>query len=210
MRALALALLVGAAVGATGASTPQGPSRRECAAQHDASTLCIYRSLVPSAGIVSSCRSERDCHVGYYVGNPSDAVWFRPPPTLTTFPTPEVSWLTSTFAEVRVDCGHACSFSYFFEAQRHRVSDAYQSVLAVEPRRFLLASAEYRAVVIRQVFSGREVMRVERDWAPAEWLGDVLPNLHFDPDGRLSFTGLRGGERTPGSERVSVPSVPRR
>ena len=32
--------------------------------------------------------------------------------------------------------------------------------------------------------------------------------VYFDPDGRLSFTWLRGQERTPVSERVSVPSVP--
>src|ERR1700757_1450931 len=113
MRALALALLVGAAAGATGAFPPQAPSRRERAPQPHGRTLCIYRSLIPSAGVVSSCRTEHDCRVGYYVGDPSQAVWFRPPPTLGTFPTPDVSWLTSTFAEVRVDCGHRCSFSYF-------------------------------------------------------------------------------------------------
>jgi hypothetical protein len=209
MRALALGLLLGAAVGTMGASTPSAPSRGDCAIQRDASSLCVYRSLVPSAGIVSSCRDEQSCRVGYYYGSPAGAVWFRPPPAMTTLPKPEVSWLTATFAEVRLGCGHGCSFSYFFEARRHRVSDAHPSVLAVEPRRFLIASAEDRALVIRQVFSGRQVMRLERDWAPGEWLGDVLPDLHFDPDGRLSFTWLRGSERTPVSERVSVPSIPR-
>jgi hypothetical protein len=82
-------------------------------------------------------------------------------------------------------------------------------VLAVDARRFLLAMAESRVLVIRQIFSGREIMRIERDWASADWLGDVLPDLHFDPDGRLTFTWLRGTERARVNERVSVPSMPR-
>jgi hypothetical protein len=62
--------------------------------------------------------------------------------------------------------------------------------------------------VLSQIFSGREVGRIERDWASGDWLGDVITALRFDPDGRLSFTWLRGAERAPVSERVSVPSVP--
>jgi hypothetical protein len=45
--------------------------------------------------------------------------------------------------------------------------------------------------LVRQVFSGREVARIERPWAPSRWLGEVVTALRFDPDGRLSFTWLR-------------------
>ena len=81
-------------------------------------------------------------------------------------------------------------------------------MLAVDARRLLMALAEERTLVVRQVFSAREVARIERDWAPDTWLGDAIVALSFDPDGRLSLTWLRGTERTPVSERVSVPSVP--
>jgi hypothetical protein len=79
-------------------------------------------------------------------------------------------------------------------------------VLAVDVRRLLLAAAEERALVVRQVFSGREVTRIERDWPPGMWLGDSITSLHFDPDGRLSFTWLRGSDRVAVSERQSIPS----
>lgn len=209
MRALVLALLVGAAAGTIGASPLPRPSRGDCASEPDGRSRCIYRSFAPSTGIVTSCRNEHDCRVGSYYGNPTDAAWFEPPPGFTTLAQPEVTWLTATLAEVRVPCGRSCSFSYFFEAQRRRLSAPWRSVLAVDARRFLLATAEARVLVIRQVFSGREIMRIERNWAPADWLGDVLPDLHFDPDGRLTFTWLRGPERAPVNERVSVPSMPR-
>ena len=81
-------------------------------------------------------------------------------------------------------------------------------MLAADSTRLLMAAVEGRALVVRQLFSGREVARIEREWAPAAWLGDVVTTLRFDPDGRLSFTWLRGQERAPVSERVSVPSVP--
>jgi hypothetical protein len=209
MRALVLALLVGAAAGTIGASPVPAPSRGDCASERDGRSRCVYRSFAPSTGIVTSCRSEHDCRVGSYYGNPTDAVWFGPPPGFTTLSRPEVTWLTATLAQVRVSCGRSCSFSYFFEAQRRRLSAPRPSVLAADPRRFLVAMAEDRALVIRQMFSGREIMRIERDWAPADWLGDVLPDLHFDPDGRLSFTWLRGAERARVNERLSVPSMPR-
>jgi hypothetical protein len=82
-------------------------------------------------------------------------------------------------------------------------------VLAVDPRRLLVAAAEDRALVVRQMFSGRPVARIERDWAPSPWLGDVITRLRFDPDGRLSLTWLAGAERAPVAERVSVPTAPR-
>jgi hypothetical protein len=128
---------------------------------------------------------------------------------MATLPRPEVIWLTAALAQVHFDCGHPCSLSYFFEVTRHRLSEPSYAVLAVDARRLLMAVAEDRAIVIRQVFTGREVLRLEREWAPATWLGDVVPISHFDPDGRLSFTWLRGSERTPVRERVSVPSIPR-
>ena len=76
-------------------------------------------------------------------------------------------------------------------------------------RRLLVVQAEDRALTVRQIFSGREVARITRDWAPAASLEHVLTDLHFDPDGRLTFTWLRGQHRTPVTERLSVPSVPR-
>ncbi len=206
MRALPLVLGLAVGLGSTSGSPPVTPG--ECSIGSDGASLCLYRSLLPSAGIVASCRDGHDCRVGYYYGNPSDAVWFKPPQDTPMLPKPEVIWLTSTLAQIRFDCGHPCSWSYFFEARRQRLSEPRRSVLGVDPRRLLMALAEDRALVVRQVFSGREVARVERDWAPVTWLGDVITALHFDPDGRLSFTWLRGKERAPVSERVSVPSVP--
>ncbi len=184
-------------------------ARGDCSPESGGVTLCVYRSLLPSTGIVASCRNGHDCRVGYYHGKLSDVVWFKPPRDLATFPKPQVIWLTSTLAQVRFDCGQPCSWSYVFEATRQRLSAPWQSVLAVDPRRLLMAIAEGRALVVRQVFSGRQVARIERDWTPDAWLGDVITALSFDPDGRLTFTWLRGKERAPVTERVSVPSIPR-
>ena len=75
-------------------------------------------------------------------------------------------------------------------------------------RRLLVAQAEARSLVARQIFSGREVARIERDWAPGP-LESALTALHFDPDGRLTFTWLKGSGRTPVTERISIPSMPR-
>jgi hypothetical protein len=201
-----LLALLGPVMALAGGSATPG----ECGAEHAGVTVCIYRSMLPSAGIVSSCHDRGTCRVGYYHGEPADAVWFTPPPGLTSLPPPEVVWLTATLAQVRFDCGHPCSWSYFYEATRRRLSDPRRSVLAVDQRRLLMALAEDGALVVRQVFSDREVARIERDWASGTWLGDVITALRFDPDGRLAFTWLRGKARTPVSERVSVPSVPRR
>jgi hypothetical protein len=200
--------LVASAVLFIGASPPSHPAAGECSSETGGASVCLYRSLAPSVGIVVSCRDEHRCRVGYYYGNATDVVWFTPPPGLSVLPRPEVSWLTATLAQVRVDCGRRCSWSYFFEARRRRLSAPHFSVLAVDPRRFLLAAVEDRALLVRQLFSGREVLRLERQWTPADWLGDVISAIHFDPDGRLSFTWLRGNERLPVSERVSVPPVP--
>ncbi len=128
---------------------------------------------------------------------------------MTSLPEPEVIWLTATLAHVRFDCGRPCSWSYVYEATRRRLSDPRSSVLALDSRRLLMAVAEGRALVVRQIFTGREVARIERDWIPDAWLGDAITVLRFDADGRLSFTWLRGKERAPVSERVSVPAVPR-
>lgn len=208
MRTRLLLLLLGSAVGTIGAAGAPPPTPGECSGDRGAASLCLYRSLLPSVGIVASCRDEHSCRVGYYYGNPSDAVWWTPPPGVAALPRPEVIWLTATLAQVRFDCGHPCSWSYFFEAKRRRLSEPRRSVLAVDAARLLVAVPEGRALVIRQVYSGREVARIEREWAPARWLGDVITALHFDPDGRLSLTWLRGTERVVVSERVSVPSIP--
>ena len=204
MWGLPLLLLLGAAAFPSG--TPASP---ECSPHGAEATLCVYRSFAPSTGIVTSCRGPRDCRVGYYYGKLDEATWFASPPGLSALPAPAVFWVTSGLAQVRVGCGPGCSWSYFFEVTRRRLSGPRPDVLAVDPRRSLLACAESRALVLRQIFSGREVARIERDWAPAGQLEDVITALRFDPDGRISFTWLRGPERTPVSERVSVPSVPR-
>jgi len=165
--------------------------------------------LLPSVGIVASCPDGGHCKVGHYYGNPSsDVVWFVPPSGLETLPEPHVRWLTSTLVQVRFDCGPECSWSYFYDAIRRRLSEPRRLVLAVDTKRLLAAMAEERALVVRQFFSGRPVARIERDWAPGVWLGAAITALHFDPDGRLSFTWLRGIERVPVTERVSVPSMP--
>ena len=180
------------------------------ACSHDGGlTFCIYRSLLPSVGIVASCRDDGYCRVGHYYGNPSsDVVWFTPPSGLTTLPEPHVFWLTSTLAQVRFHCGPECSWSYFYDAIRRRLSEPRRLVMAVDTKRLLVAMAEERALVVRQVFSGRLVVRIERDWTPGLWVGAAITELQFNPDGRLSFTWLGGRERVPVTERVSVPSVP--
>lgn len=118
-------------------------------------------------------------------------------------------WHQATFAEIRFDCGAPCRISYFFEAKRRRLSPPRPQVLDTDTRRLLIAQAEGRTLVVRQIFSGREVARIDRDWAAGPSLERALTTIHFDPDGRLSFTWLRNPDRTPVSERVSVPSIPR-
>jgi len=204
MRARAVPIVLGVSAAVLGSASP---GAAECVAQGATASHCLYRSFLPSTGLVASCRDDRDCRVGYYYGDPNKAVWIEPPAGMATFPKPEVTWPDLTFAQIRFDCGPACSVSYFFEAKRRRLSGPRRSVLAVDVRRWLLAAAEERALVVRQVYSGREVTRIERDWAPAAWLGDVISAVHFDPDGRLSFTWLRGSDRVPVSERLSIPAA---
>jgi hypothetical protein len=120
-----------------------------------------------------------------------------------------VIWREATFAEIRFGCGAPCRFSYFFEAKRRRLSPPRPQVLDVDSRRLLVAQADARTIVVRQIFSGREVARIDRDWAPGPSLEPALITIHFDPDGRLTFTWLKGPDRTPTSERVSVPTIPR-
>jgi hypothetical protein len=135
-------------------------------------------------------------------------VWLAPPPDLATLPKPEVIWHAATFAEVRFGCGPGCHVSYFFEAKRRRLSPPRRRVLDIDLRRLLLAQVDGRTLAVRQIFSGREVARIERDWVPGP-LESALTALHFDPDGRLTFTWLKGSERIPVTERVSIPSMPR-
>ncbi|HET8577835.1 MAG TPA: hypothetical protein VFO18_12090, partial [Methylomirabilota bacterium] len=206
MRAKSGFLLVTASLGLLGAAPVPG----ECAgAGGSVPSHCLYRSAFPSAGIVADCRSDRECRVGYYYGDPATPVWLIPPAGMTALPKPDVIWRTATLAEIRFDCGHPCSVSYFFEAKRRRLSEPRRAVLDVDPRRLLLVEVEDRALVVRQVFSGREVARIERPWAAGTWLGDAIEALHFDPDGRLTLTWLRGAGREPVTERISVPSIPR-
>lgn len=165
--------------------------------------------MLPSAGIVADCRSDRDCRVGSYYGEPERATWFTPPPGMAGLPKPDVVWHTATFAEARFDCGRPCTWSYFFEARRHQLSEPRRDVLDADYRRLLMAQSEGRVLAIRQIFSAREVLRIERDWAPGLSAGEAITGIHFDPDGRLTFTWLRGPGRERVTERVSVPSLPR-
>ena len=157
---------------------------------------------------MAECRSDHDCRVGYYYGDPEKPVWLEPPPGLATLPKPEVIWHEATFAEARFDCGPPGRVSYFFEAKRRRLSPPRPNVLDIDTRRLLMAQADGRVLAVRQIFTGREVARIARDWTPGP-VQAALTAIHFDPDGRLSFTWLKGKDRTPVSERISVPSIPR-
>jgi hypothetical protein len=205
-------LVIGVVLGlATPASrlSSAAPASGECTRPGpDGSFHCLYRSMVPSAGLVAECRSAGDCRVGTYYGDPSAAAWLTPPEGFRTLPRPEVIWRSATLAEARFDCGAVCSFSYFFDSRRKRVSTPRRLVLDVDVSRLLLVGAEERALVARQIFSGREVLRVEREWATPS-AREAVTAVRFDPDGRLSLTWLRGPERAPVSERVVVPSIPR-
>jgi hypothetical protein len=209
MRALWVVLSLAAGLGWWASAEAVTPTPGECAGRGGAGpSRCLYRSLAPSAGLVADCRNDADCRVGYYYGDPDHPVWLTPPPDTTTLPKPEVIWRAATLAEVRFGCGAFCTFSYFFEVRRRRLSPPRSFVLDVDPRRVLLAAAEDGALVVRQIFSGREVARIERPWAPAPRLIEVVSAIAFEADGRLAFTWLRGPDRTPVHERISVPSVP--
>jgi hypothetical protein len=124
-------------------------------------------------------------------------------------PKPDVIWHSATFAEARVGCGPGCTWSYFFEAKRRQLSAPRRDVLQADYRRLLMAQVEGRALVVRQIFTAREALRIERDWAPGLALGEAITEIRFDPDGRLSLTWLKGPDRAPMSERVTVPSFAR-
>jgi hypothetical protein len=173
----------------------------------DGPSRCLYRSLLPSTGIVADCESDARCRVGAYYGSPDTPTWFAVPAGMDALPRPLVRWLNATFAEVRFACGAGCSVSYFFEARRHRISPARSSVLEVDVRRSLVATADGSAIVVLQIFAGRPVARIERAWAPGLSAREAITAIRFDPDGRLTFTWLAGPDRRPVTERVTVPSV---
>lgn len=175
----------------------------------DGPSRCLYRAGFPAAGLVAECRNDRDCRVGYYHGPLAEAVWLAPPPGLVTLPKPAVTWRTPMLAEARFACGADCAVSYFLDARRRRLSAPRVDVVAVEIQRQLVAAAEGRALVVRQMFSGRELMRLEREWAPAERLTRALSVVRFDPDGRLTVTWRRGRDGAAVTERVTVPALPR-
>lgn len=205
MRVLLALVLTLAGCGVAGAAEPT-PVPGECGAAPGGGTRCIYRSGLPSTGLTATCRADQDCRVGYYYGRLDDVTWLAPPAGQATLPRPDVLWFTSTLCQARFPCGPGCTWSYFFEARRRRLSPPHANVLAVDVYRQLLVAAGERALVARQVFSGRPVLRIERDFAP----GAVAETrARFDPDGRLAFTWLRGASREPVTERISVPTVPR-
>src|SRR5712692_8133417 len=155
MRVLPALVLVAAAIPAL-ARADSSHSPADCAPAGASGSRCLYRSILPSMGIVAICRDDRDCRVGYYEsGDPAAATWLTPSPSLRTLPKPEVTWPMATLAQIRFDCGRACSVSYFLEIRRRRLSAPRASVLAVDPRRLLLAAAEESALVVRQIFSGK-------------------------------------------------------
>jgi hypothetical protein len=169
---------------------------------------CLYRSLLPSTGIVADCESDTRCRVGTYYGAPDTPTLFAVPPGWDALPRPEVFWHGATFAEVRFVSPSRAAVSYFFEARRHRISPPRTEVLDVDPRRSLVARADGSAIEVVQIFAGRPVARIERAWAPGLTLRQAITAIHFDPDGRLTFTWLAGPERRPTTERVTVPSIP--
>ena len=135
-------------------------------------------------------------------------MWLAPPPGLTTLPRPEVIWHEAAFAEVRFKTGSG-PVSYFFEAKRRQLSRPLPDVLAADTRRHLMAQPDGRALVVRQIFSGREVLRIEREWTPGLSLRDAITAIHFDLDTRVTISYLRGVAREAITERISVPGVPR-
>lgn len=186
------------------------PSAGECSGPGGAGpSHCLYRSLLPSTGIVAECKSDGDCRIGYYYGQADQATWFRPPPGMTAMPKPEVIWHTPTFAETRVGCGPDCTWSYFFEGKRRLLSEPRRDVLQVDYRRLLMAQGDGRALTIRHIFSARDVVKIERDWTPGLTASGAIEEIRFDPDGRLSFTWLKGAQRALVAERVTVPSFAR-
>jgi hypothetical protein len=209
MRRAGLWLLAAALAGVATAQAETAPTPGECGETGGGTSRCLYRSMVPSAGLISECRDDSACRVGVYHGRADHATWFTPPAGMAALPRPAVTWYTAGLAEARFACGAGCAFSYFFEVRRQRISSARWGVLAVDPLRLLAVAAEEQALVGRQIFSGREVARIERPWAAARWLGEVVTAARMDPDGRLTFTWLKGPERTPVTERVSIPSIPR-
>jgi len=198
----ALALLLAGSPWAAEAAECDGPGG-------ETPSRCLYRAGFPAAGLVAQCRTDRDCRVGYYYGGPGDAVWLALPPGFATLPKPEVTWHTPTLAEARFACGPHCAASYFLDARRKRLSAPRADVVAVEHQRQVLAAAEGRALVVRQTFSGRELLRIERDWIPVGRLPEALTAVRFDPDGRLSVTWRRAPDGAPVTERVTVPALPR-
>ena len=66
----------------------------------------------------------------------------------------------------RFGCGPGCTWSYFFEAKRRLLSAPRRDVLEADYRRLLMAQVEGRALAVRQIFTAREALRIERDWAP--------------------------------------------
>ena len=193
---------------AAAAATPQ-PVAGDCAgAGPEQPSRCIYRAAFPSTGLVSRCRTDHDCRVGYYYGDPEKPVWLEPPPGIATLPRPEVIWHEAAFAEVRFDTSSG-PVSYFFEAKRRQLSRPLPDVLAADTHRHLMAQVVGRALVVRQIFSGREVLRIERDWASGSSVRDAITAIHFDPDTRMTISYLRGAARAAVTERISVPGVPR-
>jgi hypothetical protein len=202
---LVLAALLAPGVGAAATAPVAG----ECVEDRAAGTTrCLYRSAIPSAGLLADCRADGACRVGHYYGDLTAVTWLAPPPGLATLPRPAVTWLTATLAEARFACGEGCTVSYFFDARRHKVSPPHWRVLTVDVQRQRLLVAEERRLAVRHLYSARLLLSVERDWAPGPSVAAAVTAAQLLPDGRLALQWLRGPERTPVSERITVPAIP--
>ena len=72
LRRLLLGALLLLAPGQAGAAAP---SAGDCSGSGGVGpSHCLYRSLLPSTGIVADCKSDTDCRIGYYYGGP-DRYW---------------------------------------------------------------------------------------------------------------------------------------
>ena len=156
---------------------------------------------------MADCVSDTRCRVGDYYGDPDEPGWLAYPRTGDATE-PRVSWHTATLAEMRFACGPECAMSYFFEARRRRLSPCARPCWTWTSAVPLVAMADGPAVVVPPDLLGPRGGPYHPPGRGAS-LRDAVTAIHFDPDGRLTFTWLAGNTRTPVTERVSVPSVPR-
>ena len=186
------------------------PAPAECSGPGGAGpSHCLYRSVLPSAGIVADCVSDRDCRVGYYYGGPERATWYTPPQGMASLPKPRRDLAHGDLRRDALRLRPPCAWSYFFEARRHLLSEPRRDVLDVDYRRLLMAQVDGRALAIRQIFSARDVLRTRAGLGAGALRrrGDHGDPLRPRRAADLHLAQGSGRERV--SERVSVPSFAR-